>query len=478
MPTSNLALVVDDDHLGRAIQYHLEQHLEQPAPRYRFDAVGQHLGPHRAGQLVCAPTCPDDARQVARLVQQVRLQRWPSTILVLEPPGLAPPDALGRLEPFIDCRLRWPDEASLLTGLLLFHRLIRPPGGHGYARQGPGRAGPGAGSDPDADLLSRDLLHQTPSLLPMAQTLSLAACHDVTVLLTGETGTGKTYLAQLIHHHSPRRAERFLVVPCGALAPGVIESEFFGHARGAFTGADRAKAGKFEVAGGGTILLDEVDTLGLEQQAKLLRVIETGEYEPVGSNETRRCKARIIATSNRNLEEAVESGRFRQDLYYRLNVLSFYLPPLRERRQDVAPLARMLAARFSGKFLRELFALSPEAQETLEAFGWPGNIRQLENVVQQAVLMSKGMELLPEHLPACVREVADQPPVGRAPAGAPPAEGLSLGQSRDQVERAVIERALAEARQCRSKAACALGISRVTLYNKMKKYGMMTARGQ
>jgi DNA-binding NtrC family response regulator len=473
MPTSQLALVVDDDCLGRAIQCHLEEHLDRPAPRYRFDTVREHLGPHRPAHLVCAPTSPADTRAVARLVQNVRLQQWPSTILVLEPPGLAPDESLGRLDSFIDCRLSWPDEAPLLTGLLHYHRLTHKA--NGRERPGRGRAAPAAGKDAEAEVLSRELLHQTPSLAAMAQALGLAAAHDVTVLLTGETGTGKTYLAHLIHRHSPRRAERFLVVPCGALSPGLIESEFFGHVRGAFTGADRAKAGKFEAVGNGTLLLDEVDALGLEQQAKLLRVIETGEYEPVGSNETRRCTARIIATSNRNMEQAVEKGRFRQDLYYRLNVLAFHLPPLRERRQDVGPLVRTMAARFSGKFRRDLFAISPEAQEFLEAFPWPGNIRQLENVVQQAVLMSKGVHLLAEHLPACVREAALQPPACAAPGAG--ADGLSLGQSRDQVERAAIERALAEARQCRSQAARALGISRVTLYNKMKKYGMTTARG-
>src|SRR5207302_4870545 len=163
---------------------------------------------------------------------------------------------------------------------------------------------------------------QTPSLLPLAERIAIAARHDVTVLLTGETGTGKTYLARLMHDCSPRRAEPFLAVPCGAQPANLIESAFFGHVRGAFTGADRAKVGKFEVAGKGTILLDEIDTLGLEQQAGLLRVIETGEYEPVGGNETRQSEARIIVAINWDLEEAVQTGKFRQDLYYRLNVMS------------------------------------------------------------------------------------------------------------------------------------------------------------
>src|SRR5262249_51806742 len=148
--------------------------------------------------------------------------------------------------------------------------------------------------------------------------------------------------------------ERLMVIPCGALAANLIESEFFGHVKGAFTGADRPKVGKFEAVGGGTLLLDEIDALGLEQQAKLLRVIETGAYEPVGSNETKRCRARIIAASNWDLEQAVAAGTFRQDLYYRLNVLSFYLPPLRERVEDVRALARSMVAYFSKKFNKEI----------------------------------------------------------------------------------------------------------------------------
>src|SRR5205814_177592 len=197
------------------------------------------------------------------------------------------------------------------------------------------------------EVISRRLLSWTPSLLPMVERIALAGSHDVTVLLTGETGTGKTYLARLIHEYSPRRDHRFLVVPCGALAANLVESEFFGHTKGAFTGADRPKEGKFAAAGKGTLLLDEIDALGLEQQANLLRVIETGEYEPVGSNKTLRCTARIVAASNLNLEEAVKAGKFRQDLYYRLNVMNFYLPPLRDRIEDIAPLARALVARYA-----------------------------------------------------------------------------------------------------------------------------------
>jgi two-component system, NtrC family, response regulator HydG len=338
----------------------------------------------------------------------------------------------------------------------------------------------------------REVLSQTPSLEGLIEALTLAASHEVTVLLNGETGTGKTHLARLIHDHSSRKDQPLLVVPCGALSPGLIESELFGHARGAFTGADRAKVGKFEAAGQGTLLLDEIDTLGLEQQAKLLRVIETGAYEPVGSNTTRTSQARIIAASNWDLEAAMLEGKFRQDLYYRLNVLSFYLPPLRERVRDIGPLAHAMAVRFAARFGKEMRVISQEALEALVAFPWPGNIRQLENVVQQAVLVGGGAKLLREHLPPRVRDYcppssgniaattnscssAETAVSAFQPAPVFTVNGASLKDTRATQERAFIESVLHESNNCRSRAAQVLGISRATLYNKMKKYGIAKA---
>lgn len=317
----------------------------------------------------------------------------------------------------------------------------------------------------------------TTSMYPMLNQLVRIAAHDVTLLLVGETGTGKTTMAQMIHSLSPRAAEPFMNVPCGALPPELIESELFGHTRGAFTSADRAKPGKFEVAGRGTILLDEIDVLGAAQQTKLLRVIETGEFESVGSNETRQSQARLIAASNVNLLTRMQTNQFRADLYYRLNVLEFYIPPLRERPNDIVPLTLGFVQEFCDAHKIAVRRIHPDFLNYLKRFTWPGNIRELKNHVRRAVLFCRDGELTPNDLaPSLYDSTSAIIPTAIA-AAAPPTPAVrttgTLQQRMDAAEREIVEMTLQANGYRRGVTADVLDISRVALYKKMKKYGML-----
>jgi transcriptional regulator with PAS, ATPase and Fis domain len=301
---------------------------------------------------------------------------------------------------------------------------------------------------------------------------------ETTLLLTGETGTGKTRLARLVHELSPRREEPFLVVDCGALSATLIESELFGHVKGAFTGADRDRPGKLTAAGRGTLLLDEINSLPPSLQAKLLRAVDERVFEPVGANKGQPLRARLIAASNAPLEEEVAASRFRADLFYRLNVVSFYLPPLRERRAAVAPLAHKFLAEFVARNRPDLRGLAPEALRALEAYPWPGNIRQLRNVIERAAALCPGPDVLASDLPEAIRSpaptVATIPYAGNGSTshlGREPA-CLTLSQSKAEAEVVRITEALHKHGNNRLRAAAELGISRMGLYKKLHKYGL------
>jgi transcriptional regulator with PAS, ATPase and Fis domain len=330
--------------------------------------------------------------------------------------------------------------------------------------------------------ISRRFETNSPQLKQMLLDLEVAARHDVTILLIGETGAGKTYLARLIHEVSPRRMEPFLPVACGALPNDLIESELFGHVKGSFTSAHQDKEGKFIAARRGSILLDEIDVLGLEQQVKLLRVIETGEFEPVGSNQTQHSKARLIVASNLDLQPLVEQHRFRPDLYYRLNMLKFVIPPLRQRKMDIVPLVRKFIGQFSVKHGVRIEHVDPAVFQALLEYPWPGNVRELEHVVQRAVIYCRGGTLEPQHLPGHILSGTAGPtndPTVILPGGSPAVQPVasihsqSLGGQMALTEKEIIEQTLFKNSFSRTKSARELGISRVTLYNKMKKYGML-----
>jgi two-component system response regulator HydG len=311
----------------------------------------------------------------------------------------------------------------------------------------------------------------------MEQVVRIAP-QETTVLLTGATGTGKTRLAGLIHELSPRRAEPFLVVQCGALSTTLIDSELFGHVRGAFTGADRERAGKFTDAGRGTILLDEIDALGPAQQAKLLRAVDERLFEPVGSNKTMPIRARLIAATNKELEEEVRAGRFREDLYYRLQVVEFALPPLRERAGVIPGMVQQFIREFATRNTRPVHGIATDAMPAMQTYDWPGNVRELRNAIERAVALCPGTELQLSDLPEPVRCLANSTaPAGSARTTSQANQG-TLAETKESAEAARITAALARNRNNRLRAAAELGISRMTLYKKLYRYGLMPSSGE
>ncbi len=313
--------------------------------------------------------------------------------------------------------------------------------------------------EPEPQLIGRG-----PSMREVFKGIGLVSATDAPVLVVGESGTGKELVAAALHRHSDRAAGPFIRVNCGALPEALIESELFGHERGAFTGADRQRAGRFERAAGGSIFLDEIGELPQSAQVKLLRVLQLREFERVGGTETLRSDARVISATHRDLGREVAAGRFREDLFYRLNVARIVLPPLRDRPEDIPLLAEHILRRVESRHGWGSLSISPEALAAIRERPWPGNVRQLENALARAAISARGRAIFPEHLEA------DDDPGRPGPEAA--ADGLPLRALLAEVERKAIQRALTASGGNRTQTAERLGISRRQLFDKIREYDL------
>ncbi len=312
------------------------------------------------------------------------------------------------------------------------------------------------------------LVGNSRSIREVLQMVSKVAPSRSTVLVTGESGTGKELIAKAIHYSSPRREGPFISINCMSLSPGVLESELFGHEKGSFTGATAMKKGRFELADAGTLFLDEVGELSQELQVKLLRVLQEKAFERVGGSRTIHADIRLVAATNKDLKQAVEKGEFREDLYYRLNVVGIHLPPLRERREDIPLLVAHFMQKFSSENQQELKKFAPEALEYLTAYEWPGNVRQLENVVERCMVLASREEIGVEDLPS---EIKDEEAQFKSAVDLLPVE-LELSGTLEKIEAALIRRALVKSGFVQVKAAELLNISKSLLQYKLKKYNI------
>ncbi len=317
--------------------------------------------------------------------------------------------------------------------------------------------------DVQRSLGDRPIVAASPAMIELLEVMERAAAFKATVLLTGESGTGKEVLARAIHAQSPRRHEAFVAINCGAIPETLLESELFGHARGAFTGADRPRRGLLVEASGGTLFLDEIGELPTPLQVKLLRVLQEEEVHPLGESKPRAVDVRVIAATARDLEDEVEAGRFREDLFYRLNVVRLEVPPLRQRREDIPLLVDHFFASFRETLDKPLLGIADEALERLVAYAWPGNVRELANVIERAVILAAGDRLEASDLPDNLLQPA---------AGSGEGRELSLKRVRRAAEAETIRRALRATGGNRTRAARLLEISHRALLYKIKDYGV------
>lgn len=307
---------------------------------------------------------------------------------------------------------------------------------------------------------SSGLVGNAPEMKQIFHLIGEVAPSTASILVLGETGTGKELVANAIHYQSDRACMPFIALHCAALSEGVLESELFGHEKGAFTGAVQARKGRFEMADGGTLFLDEVGEMSLKVQVKLLRVLEKGEFERVGGEKTLKVDVRLIAATNRNLEKEVSEGRFREDLFYRLNVITIHLPPLRERKDDIPLLSNFFVIKYAKKYKKEIKGFTSDVMAALCAYRWPGNVRELENVIERAVVLCKKNTVSVDHLPGNIVPGKEDESLIRIP----------LGTSLQVAEKEIIQRTLQLTKGSKKEAAKILGISCRKIEYKAKEW--------
>lgn len=320
----------------------------------------------------------------------------------------------------------------------------------------------------------RDIIGNSQQVVGALRLVGEVSKTDATVLITGESGTGKELVARSIHYNSNRVGGPFIVLNCAAIPENLLESELFGYERGAFTNAEKTKKGRFELAGGGTFFLDEISEMSASVQAKVLRVIEAKELEHLGGTETIKVDVRIICATNKNLEDMVRVGKFREDLFYRISVFPITLSPLRERREDIIPLSRHFLKKFSMKMGKPPITLSKEVERLLTMHKWEGNIRELQNVIERAVILCKGDVISTEHLPVSMakdtqpQDKVNEKALEKSVQFDIPPSGLSL----DALEKQLVTQALEKSRNNKTKAAKLLGLTRGTFRYRLQKYGL------
>lgn len=452
MRESLLAIIGNDGSLIASIEGALSVSSVGAVPIISFESFSQQVSPNETGVIILAPAQAEEAESTFRVVQEIRLCRLPLMPIVLSPTEIAGHERLIALEPFLGALLPWPEEKPRFMALM--ESLDRPGAGLAADRM-------------DAATIARRLLAFTPSLEPMVNPVALAASHELPVLVSGQPGTGRTYFARVLHDCSQRRRAPFVTIDCAELSPASLERDLLGGARQTSLAA---ACPKNRSAVGGTVVLEDIEGLGELHQARLLHWLEGRDSESSDSTDLLPARPRILTVSS-NLEGATAQGLFRRDVCDRLQGVTFHLPPLRERKADIGPLTGSMTATCCRQFSKDLMAVAPETVAALEAYPWPGNLRQLASVIQQAVLATTGSVLLPEHLPLSIRNRTGS--MGNGSALLPVAPDPSLS---DDSERLLILKALDRCGNNRTRAARSLGISRVTLYKKMKRHRLQAPR--